>query len=62
MVKLKKKGLKIPKIDIEPRWNTSYDMLDRFLEHKTFCKNKEDKYPELKLDECDWIAVLGIVS
>jgi len=52
----------MPKIDIQQRWNTSYDMLDRFLEHKNFCKNKEDKYPELKLDECDWIAVSGIVS
>ncbi|CAI6345244.1 unnamed protein product [Macrosiphum euphorbiae] len=62
MVKLKKRGLKMPKIDIEPRWNTSYDMLVRFLEHKTFCQHREDKYPELKLDECDWVAVSGIVK
>lgn len=62
MVKLKKKGLKMPKLDIEPRWNTSYDMLDRLLEDKTFCKTRENKYPELKLDESDWIAVSGILS
>lgn len=62
MVKLNKKGLKMPKIDIEPRWNTTYDMLSRFLEHKNFCQHRENKYPELKLNETDWIMVSGIVS
>jgi len=62
MIKLKKNGLRMPKIDIEPRWNTTYDMLNRFLEHKHFCIKREDKYPELKLDESEWTAVSGIVS
>lgn len=59
---LKKNNLKYAIIDNETRWNSLYNMLFRLIELKDFCKDHDDKHPDLKLSDSEWESIQSIVS
>jgi len=48
---LVKSKLKRSILDCETRWNSTYDMLQRLLEHKHFCKL-------MQITSNNWISVI----
>jgi len=54
-------GLKYAIIDVETRWTSMYDMLQRLHEIKPFCIEYQDAMPDLKLSVNDWEALKDMV-
>ncbi|XP_050528080.1 uncharacterized protein LOC126898183 [Daktulosphaira vitifoliae] len=66
----KRNNLKLAIIDVETRWSSTYDMLERLLKLKSFCQEYEETMPDLKCGKiptaaaCWWniIAKLEIIN
>lgn len=49
--------MKQPILDIATRWNSSYNMLNRLLELKEFCKEIEESNADVKLSDSVWDGI-----
>ncbi|XP_020296595.1 zinc finger BED domain-containing protein RICESLEEPER 3-like, partial [Pseudomyrmex gracilis] len=52
--------LRKPQMDVPTRWNSTYQMLERLLEHKDFCK--ENLKGPLALTEEEWNEIQELIS
>jgi len=55
---VKKEGLKQAILDIETRWNSTYNMLNRLLKLRTNCSVNAKKL----LNDHDWDSIQNLVS
>lgn len=62
LVLLNAMKLKKPMIDCPTRWNSSFDMVERFLEYKNFCSEMEETYSFLKASPTTWLFAEKLVE
>ncbi|XP_050543047.1 uncharacterized protein LOC126906528 isoform X2 [Daktulosphaira vitifoliae] len=58
---LKRNNLKLAIIDVDTRWSSTYDMLERLLKLKSFCQEYEETMPDLKVSREDWDKIASMV-